>query len=321
MNRGCCASRSCAARLETRERRAGPIVEILGRGVLGGAIRARVGAARRDWVDCARTVVPDLRTVVPDLRTAACASDGSPITQQRVASQSSENIVPRNRDMRTGKPLLNKTLRDGRIVADKMSPPGDFLTDTVRMPTPRTLPDLLAAREFTVLRHTIASRGTARMILLPVTFIAWASTALVVQLFGSAPVSALLPLAVLVGGFEAIHALHVGVERIGRYLQVYYEATHDGPRWETTVMAVGPALPGGGIDPLFSAIFVSAAFVNLLGALLPMPTRLELGVVGVLHVAFAVRVVRARGAAARQRAVELETFRAIHSQHAAHPRN
>ena len=41
-------------------------------------------------------------------------------------------------------------------------------------------------------------------------------------------------LAILVGGFEAIHALHVGAERIGRYLQVYYEDTPDGPRWETT---------------------------------------------------------------------------------------
>jgi len=52
-----------------------------------------------------------------------------------------------------------------------------------------------------------------------------------------------------IGGFEAIHALHVGAERIGRYLQVYYEDAPDAPRWETTAMAVGPALPGGGIDP------------------------------------------------------------------------
>ena len=41
---------------------------------------------------------------------------------------------------------------------------------------------------------------------------------------------------------------------------------------------------------------------------------MEMGVIGVLHLAFVVRVVRARGAAARQRAVELESFRAIHAQ-------
>src|SRR5262249_52559510 len=143
-------------------------------------------------------------------------------------------------------------------------------------------------------------------------------------LISEAPLAVLYPLAVLVGGFEAIHALHVGVERIGRYLQVYYESNGSGPRWETTVTSVGPALPGGGIDPLFSVVFICASFVNIVPALggtlfhyqnaLPGPTRTELGVIAVLHLAFVVRIVRARGAAARQRAVELESFRAIHAQ-------
>jgi hypothetical protein len=172
----------------------------------------------------------------------------------------------------------------------------------------------LSEAEFAILRRTIAARGTARMILFPVTVVGWATLALIVLMFSEAPVATLFPLAVLVGGFEAIHALHVGVERIGRYLQVYYEGAETGPRWETTVMAVGPALPGGGIDPLFSMVFACAAFVNIMPALAPIRTRIEMGVIGILHLAFVVRVVRARGAAARQRAVELETFRAIHSQ-------
>ena len=49
-------------------------------------------------------------------------------------------------------------------------------------------------------------------------------------------------------------------------------------------------------------------------ALLPQPTTLELSVVGVLHAAFVFRVIRARGAAARQRAVELESFKAVRTQ-------
>jgi hypothetical protein len=75
-------------------------------------------------------------------------------------------------------------------------------------------------------------------------------------------------------------------------------------------------LPGGGIDPLFSLVFVCAAFLNIVPALAlaARPTITELSVIGLLHLAFVVRVVRARGAAARQRAVELESFRAIHSQ-------
>ena len=36
------------------------------------------------------------------------------------------------------------------------------------------------------------------------------------------PVATLLPLVLLAACFEAIFALHTGVERIGRYLQVFY---------------------------------------------------------------------------------------------------
>ena len=169
----------------------------------------------------------------------------------------------------------------------------------------------LPETEFAVLRQTIASRGTTRMVLLPVTLIGWSALNLLLLSFTPLPVASLLTLTVLVGSFEAIHALHVGVERIGRYLQVFYETESPGPRWETTAMAVGPSLPGGGIDPLFSVVFISVAVLNMIPALLPRPTRLELGVVGVFHLLFVFRVIRARGAAARQRAVELESFRAL----------
>jgi hypothetical protein len=149
------------------------------------------------------------------------------------------------------------------------------------------------------------------MTLLPVTFIAWAMVAAALTVLESPPGVSLFPLAVLAGGFEAIHALHVGVERIGRYLQVFYESTPDGPMWETTAMSVGPALPGGGVDPLFTAIFAFGTFVNLFPAIVPSPTTLELSVIGVLHAGFLVRLVRARGAATRQRAVDLESYRAV----------
>jgi len=174
----------------------------------------------------------------------------------------------------------------------------------------------LTDSEYAALRQTIASRGTARVILLPVTVLGWAILASLLMLFSDLPVAAIFPLAVLTAGFEAIHALHVAAERVGRYLQVYYEASPDGPQWETAAMAVGPALPGGGIDPLFTVLFTSAAVLNLIPALLPQPTPLEIGVIGALHAIFIVRVLRARIAAARQRAVELESFRALRTRHA-----
>ena len=169
----------------------------------------------------------------------------------------------------------------------------------------------LPESEYTVLRHTIASRGTARITLLPVTLIGWAVVTCTLALLGKYPAMSLFSLLVLAGGFEAIHALHVGVERIGRYLQVFYEGSADVPRWETTAMSIGPALPGGGVDPLFTLIFTLATLLNLLAAIVPSPTRLELAVIGLMHGAFLVRIVRARWAATRQRAVDLESYRAV----------
>jgi|SoiMethySBSTD1v2_1073268.scaffolds.fasta_scaffold01028_16 hypothetical protein len=179
---------------------------------------------------------------------------------------------------------------------------------------PRMSPSL---SEFTVLRQTIASRGTVRMTLLPVTLIGWAGVMVGLLAVGTitfAPALSLLSLGVLVGGFEAIHALHVGVERIGRYLQVYYEGSLDDPRWETTAMAAGPALPGGGIDPLFTAVFVLVSALNLTFAFYVSRTLTQDLAIGAVHGVFWARVIRARGAAARQRAVDLETFRAIKSR-------
>lgn len=52
----------------------------------------------------------------------------------------------------------------------------------------------LQQSEFGVLRQTIARRGTARMVLVPVTFIAWAGLSLIVLLFADVPVAALFTL-------------------------------------------------------------------------------------------------------------------------------
>jgi hypothetical protein len=172
----------------------------------------------------------------------------------------------------------------------------------------------LTSVEFSVLRQTIALRGTVRMALVPLTCVGWAVLTLLVVLYGGPPVASIMSLAVLIGGFEAVHALHVGAERIGRYLQVYYETIPDGPRWETAVMTVGPALPGGGIDPLFSVVFVGTTIANMLPALVASVTPVELGVIALLHVGFVFRIVRARLAATRQRAVELESFKAMQSR-------
>jgi hypothetical protein len=169
----------------------------------------------------------------------------------------------------------------------------------------------LTESEFTALRATIASRGTARMVLVPVVVLGWASLAIVVVLFGDLPVAALPPLAVLVAGFEAVNALHVGVERIGRYLQVFYEGTPESPAWETSAMAVAPRVRGSGVDPLFTVVFAAATILNLTTALVPEPTPLETLVLGGFHAAFLLRIARARHVASSQRARDLQAYREL----------
>ena len=169
----------------------------------------------------------------------------------------------------------------------------------------------LRTAEFTALRAAISARGTTRIVVAAVTIGIWAILAVVLVLFSDLPLAVLIPFAVLVAGFEAVHALHAGVERIGRYLQVSYEEGPDAPQWETAAMAVGPALPGGGVDPLFSALFIGAAALNVAAALPVAPIWQELALLGVCHAGLVLRIVRARVAAARQRAVELDSFKAL----------
>ena len=69
---------------------------------------------------------------------------------------------------------------------------------------------------------------------------------LAIVVLAAPPVATLLPLLVLAVVFEAIFAIHTGVERVGRYLQVYFEAPDETARWENVAMAYGRAFAGGG---------------------------------------------------------------------------
>ncbi len=188
--------------------------------------------------------------------------------------------------------------------------------------------DSLARDEFKALRATIRERGTARVWLFVAVLAAWGALTVVVTAAVPLPVVSLVPLLVLVGGFEAINVTHVGVERVGRYLQVFYEearpatagdAAGDAPpglaRWENAAMAYGRAFGGGGtIDPLFAPVFAAATLLNLIPVLLPEPTPQELVAIGAAHVLFLIRIVIARQRSGRQRAQDLERFQSLRSK-------
>ena len=185
-------------------------------------------------------------------------------------------------------------------------------------------PSDLAREEFRALRATIRERGTLRLFVAAITFVAWATLVLLTWRGGvSVPFGALATLLVLAAGFEIVFAAHVGVERIGRYLQSRYERTgHAAPRWEHDAMAIGKDQSlAGWIDPIFSPVFIAAAILNLVPVLMPgiqwsVPIRaIPRGLTGIWtlvavfsHVAFIIRVRRCVSFASRQREVELEWF-------------
>jgi hypothetical protein len=164
--------------------------------------------------------------------------------------------------------------------------------------------------EFAALRATIRERGTVRMLLLPATLTAWAAVAITTTAVIAYPISVLVPLIVLAGGFEAIYAIHVNIERIGRYLQVFHET---GGGWEHTAMAFGQRFPGSGGDALFSGVFLMATALNYLPmALGGRPP--ELIVAGGLHLLLAFHIGTARRRAARQRLRDLERFQSLKNE-------
>lgn len=173
----------------------------------------------------------------------------------------------------------------------------------------------LRAEEYAALRATIRERGTRRVSLVVATLVAWAALVTAGAQWTMPPLWTLVPLIVLAAGFEGAFALHVGVERIGRYLQVEYETAPGAPRWEHTAMAFGatPVPPAGRVDPLFSLLFAAATLLNLA----PLASLtfdydgglVEAAVFCVLHLTFLIRIVRARAYAARQRELDLAALR------------
>ena len=166
--------------------------------------------------------------------------------------------------------------------------------------------DRLREREYEALRATIRERGTARVVVASAALAVWAALVVAIAAAVPIPAAALVPLVVLAAAFEAVYGLHTGVERVGRYLQVFH-----GDMWEETAMAYGQRFPAGGPDPLFGPVFWLAAVVNLLPLLLASTTLAEAVPIGLAHVAFMGRVLTARRQAARQRAVDRDRFQAL----------
>ena len=171
--------------------------------------------------------------------------------------------------------------------------------------------------EYLVLRQTISQRGALRPVLVLAGTLAWAALLIAVLAVLPYPVAAAIPLLAIVTTFEVIRPLHFGAERIGRYLQVFYEeagqpgrSIGDVPSWERAAMIFGK-VPGVGGHPLFVPVFLSATAVNYLAVLMPGPVAVEMIVMAVPHFAFVAWLVAADRAMRNQRVIELARFREL----------
>jgi len=179
--------------------------------------------------------------------------------------------------------------------------------------------NLLRVEEYRALRNTIRQRGSLRVILAVATFSVWAVTILLASTRFVLPYFSLIPLIVLVAGFEAVFALHIGVERIGRYIQAHHEPASNGQaRWEESAMVFQG--PGGGANPLFPAVFIGATLINLTMGMLfsfdeneafSLANRAEWIPVALLHLVVIVRVILAVRFSASQRARDLAEYRRV----------
>lgn len=178
--------------------------------------------------------------------------------------------------------------------------------------------DELSVQEYRQLRDAIAARGDLRARMFLGGIAAWAGALIAVLAALPYPLTATIPLAVLVAVFETIRPIHFGAERIGRYLQVYYEERGtlsrplaETPSWERSAMAVGGSLPGAAGHPLYLPVFLIAVALNYLAVILPGPVLAEMVLLAIPHAAFIVWLLIVDHAVRLQRERELNRLRVL----------
>lgn len=165
--------------------------------------------------------------------------------------------------------------------------------------------------EYKALRSTIRERGTVRIWALLVGLSAWGALALGLADADVSGAAILVPFTVLAATFEVSFFVHTGIERIGRYVEVFYEEAAGAVGWETMARLYGRSFPGR-LDPLFVTIFGGAATINFFSASALTTRRPGWMLVSfIVHVGFGWRLVIARGLASGQRALDLERFRGL----------
>lgn len=165
--------------------------------------------------------------------------------------------------------------------------------------------------EYKALRATIRERGTFRVCAVLAGLAVWAALLAGLAIADVNGPVRLVSLIMLAATYEVNFFIHTGVERVGRYIQVFYEEAGAMPRWETTAMNYGAKFPGG-VDPLFATLFHLCNATNFLGTF-PSGDGASgwIALALACHATLAYRIVSTKRAAATQRAHDLERFRSL----------
>ena len=166
-------------------------------------------------------------------------------------------------------------------------------------------PDPILLEEFRALRATIRERTTARVQLVVLVWVAWAALALAIMLVVPAPLLLLVPLALLLAGFEANLRVVRGTDVMAAYLRVTFEEDRGVPAWETASARLDRRGRATRDDPLFIWIFVALVAASYLCVVLASGETAEasarnrqdvvdLALVTASHVGVAIRFVVAR---------------------------
>lgn len=171
----------------------------------------------------------------------------------------------------------------------------------------------LAAHEYASLRQAIAQRGQMKATVALVGLLGWAALWLAgFVLLSDVRVTA-VSLAVLWATFEIIRPLHIGAERLGRYLQVFYEVPGQLPAWEHTAMALGASVPGAAGHPMYIPLFVGATLLNATALWVDGPLTFEGALMLGPHLALLWWLWRADRAMRVQRVDDLARLQALGS--------
>jgi hypothetical protein len=174
--------------------------------------------------------------------------------------------------------------------------------------------DPVQLEEFRALRATIRERTTARVLIVVVAFVGWSALALAVMLVVPAPLLLLVPLVLLLAGFEANLKIVRATDLMATYLRVTFEENRGIPGWETASANLARRGRGTREDPLFLWLFVALVGASYLCVVLAIgetaetsarnrQDALDLALVTASHVAVAARFVLAgRGLRAARRA-------------------